>query len=484
MRLSIHVLLRSTCLLALATVAAVAAKAAEPIDVSVWRTTADLSKRLTAEAPLRMAESEPQGAVIEVDASLRFQKLLGLGSSLEATTCSNLWRMTPRERGRVLDALVDPDRGIGMNLMRICIGSSDFTGDPWYSYDDLPAGETDPGMQRFSIAKDRRYILPVVKEARKKNAKLLFFASPWSPPAWMKSGGVLTGGSLLPQHYAAYALYLARFIEAYRDEGIPLYAITVQNEPGVDRAKAKDPKWRYPSCRWTREQERDFIRDHLGPLLRYRGLATRIWCYDHNYNVEATDEDPGIGHPRLILSDPRAATFVDGVGFHEYQGQPEGMTQFHREFPSTPIHFTEGSVFGVGGAAELVARLRNWASSYNAWVSMLDEQGRPNNGPFPATSAIVRLHSENLRAEYLLEYYAYGHFMKFLQRGAVRVSSEGPVRGLSHVAFRNPDGNVVFVAVNPGKDAVRFSVRTNRRTTPVAMPPESLVTLRWRESKP
>ena len=165
--------------------------------------------------------------------------MLGLGSSLEPATCSNLWRMSAADRERTIERLVSPTTGIGMNLMRICIGTPDFTGDPWYSYNDLPPGETDPELKRFSIEKDRAYILPVLKLARQKNPDLLFFASPWSPPGWMKSTGTMIGGELLPQWYPAYAEYFVKFIHAYEAEGIPIYAVTIQNEPGVDRAKEK-----------------------------------------------------------------------------------------------------------------------------------------------------------------------------------------------------------------------------------------------------
>src|SRR5262249_48955285 len=148
--------------------------------------------------------------------------------------------------------------GINLNLMRICIGTSDFTGDPWYSYDDIPAGRTDPELSHFSIAKDRSYILPILKQAIKINPNLQLFASPWSPPGWMKTTGNMIGGGLLPKWYSAYAHYFVKFIKAYEAEGTPIYAVTVQNEPGVDREH--QPKMRYPSCKWTAEEERDFIK--------------------------------------------------------------------------------------------------------------------------------------------------------------------------------------------------------------------------------
>lgn len=451
--------------------------------VEGWVTTSDLQRTLSPTARIRFERMAPNTSPrIEIREDIQFQTILGMGGSLEGSTCSNLWRMSPADREQVLAQLVDPRRGIGMNLMRVCIGTSDFTGDPWYSYCDLPPGQSDPELKTFSIEKDRAYLLPVIKSARRLNPRLLFFASPWSPPGWMKSSGNMTGGHLLPQWYPAYAQYFIKFIRAYEAEGIPIYAITVQNEPGVDRGLEKDPKWHYPSCRWTGAQERDFIRDHLGPALRRAGLNTRIWCYDHNYNLEAKADSPGLDYPRTILRDPAAAHFVDGVGFHGYEGKASGMTQFHDEFPKAPIHFTEGSVFSIYGARDLIDRFRNWACSYNAWVLMLDTAGKPNNGPFPATHAAIALDTNTLKASYLLEYYVYGHFMKFVPKGSIRMGSEslGLDPEVTQVAFRTPDGDRVLITSNPSEVAHSIDIVWNGSHCSIPLPAKSVATWRWR----
>ncbi len=445
-----------------------------------WQTTADLTEAMAAKpdvvfGPLVRSER----ITININSRQRYQTLLGLGSSLEPSTCSNLWSMGAGPRQEVIERLVNPIRGIGMNLMRICIGTPDFTGDAWYTYDDMPPSRTDPDLRFFSIDRDRAYILPVLKAAFAANKELLFFASPWSPPGWMKSTGTMIGGALLPEFYPAYAQYFVRFIQAYEAAGIPIYAVTVQNEPGVDRSLEKDPKWHYPSCRWTAEQERDFIRDHLGPAIVRAGLKTQIWCYDHNYTVIPSGDDPGLAYPRTILSDPEAWRYVDGVAFHGYAGKATAMSQFHDEFRGKPVHFTEGSVFGMEGAAELVDRLRNWACSYNAWVTVLDENGKPNNGPFPATHAIVRWDTAKQKPTYLLEYYLYGHFMKFAARGAQRIESHGGPPHLKQVAFRNPDGTIVLVVVNLLPETQRFEVRASNRGLQTAISPSSIMTLTW-----
>ena len=233
-----------------------AVAAETPAPVRWWASSVDGKLQLTEQPALewKLPANADKAESVKVDPTVEFQTMLGMGSSLEPATCWNLSRLAAAEREQLMAQLVSPKTGIGMNLMRLCIGTPDFTGDPWYSYADLPPGETDPELKQFSIERDRRYILPAIKLARQKNPDLLFFASPWSPPGWMKSTGTMIGGHLLPQHYAAYAEYFVRFIRAYEAEGIPIYAVTIQNEPGVDRAKEKNPKWHYPSCRWTGEQ--------------------------------------------------------------------------------------------------------------------------------------------------------------------------------------------------------------------------------------
>ncbi len=172
---------------------------AQPV-VDAWVSSEDNQYQLSRQLPSRFAAVQASGLpAIRVDAARRYQTMLGLGSSLEATTAANIARLDPRRQDEVIERLVHPVNGIGMNLMRICIGTSDFTGDPWYWYDDVPAGETDVPLARFSIEKDRAYLLPVIKKALQKNPDLLFFASPWSPPGWMKTSGSMIGGSLLPQ---------------------------------------------------------------------------------------------------------------------------------------------------------------------------------------------------------------------------------------------------------------------------------------------
>ena len=460
----------------LASLLCVALSSAAAATIESWLTTADLRETISPQPSLAFtAATDATDNRIEIEDTKTFQTILGLGSSLEPTTCSNFWRMAPADRETLMERVVDPDKGIGMNLMRLCIGTPDFTGDPWHSCDDVAPGETDPELVRFSITKDRDYILPVLKLARGLKPDLLFFASPWSPPAWMKTNQSLIGGSLDRKWYGAYTRYFVKFIQAYESEGIPLYAVTIQNEPGVDRSK-QSVRWHYPSCHYTAEQERDLIRDHLGPAFSAAGLKTKIWSYDHNFNEKAGSDDPGIDYPTVVMTDAPAGRYVGGIAFHGYEGHPSGMSTFHTRFPAVPLHFSEGSVFGSRGATELISILRNWASSYNAWVTMIDENRGPNNGPFKPSRTMVTLDGKTGGVKYHNDFFFYTQFMRFVKRGAVRLESSGVPE---NVAFQNRDGQIVLIVANAEAKEAKIRVEFGGSAFVTVLPRQSVGTYTW-----
>ncbi|MBM3845205.1 MAG: glycosyl hydrolase [Verrucomicrobia bacterium] len=442
--------------------------AAAPATVTSWVSSEDLKQQLSPQPNLALGPTRRSaGSSIRIDDSVRHQSILGLGSSLEHSTCYNLSLLPPETRETVLERVVHPDRGIGMNLMRICIGTSDFAPGPFYTYNDLPPGEEDPRLQKFSIERDRDYVLPAIRIAQRLNPQLRFFASPWTPPPWMKTNRKYGGGFLRRECHPYFAEYLVRFIEAYRAEGIPIHALTIQNEPEF----GPEP---YPSCLWTAEQQRDFIRDHLGPLFRSRGIQTLIWGFDHNF------DNPGF--PATLFRDPAAAQYVEGAAFHHYVGKPSGMLTLHREFPQKSIYFTEGSVFGVVGALQMISFFENRAQSYNAWVTMIDHRGKPNvSGFHDCSPTIVVLNRDTLQTEYRSDYFLYGQFMRFIQRGAVRVESVARrSRGFGQVAFLNPDGQVVLVVANASPRDSTFLVNYRDQQFEATLPPRSVGTYLWR----
>ena len=438
----------------------------EPPVVQWWSSSEDGSQRLAAQPDLRFRPStDAAPPAVELDPQTTYQSILGLGSSLEHSTCYNLNLLPPERRDEVLVSLLDPEQGIGMNLMRICIGTPDFTASPWYTYNDMPPGQTDPELKRFSIAKDREYVLPVLQAARRINPQLKFFASPWSPPAWMKTNDRIGGGAINPKYFPQFAEYLARFVEAYREEGIEIFALTVQNEPEYNPPT-------YPTCAWTAEQQRDFIRDHLGPLFRARNLETLIWCFDHNF------DNPGF--PATILRDPAAAAFVDGSAFHHYVGTPDAMTRLREKFPDKHLYFTEGSTFGTEGAAQIISFLRNWARTYNAWVTVIDHRRQPNPGPHPCSPTCIVLQRDTLDLEYRYDYFMYGQFMRFIQRDAVRIASSESAGLPPNVAFRNLDGSLILVVANPTDHTRELPVAWNGLRFHATLVPQSVATFRWR----
>jgi glucosylceramidase len=433
---------------------------------SVWRSSEDGRWQLTADQAIPWtspANLEAGQNRVEIDSTRKYQEMLGLGVSFDHASCYNLSQLDPETRADALQRLFHPGLGIGMNLMRVCIGTSDFTGEPWYTYNDLPTGETDPELRRFTIERDRAYVLPVIKAARALNPDLLLYASPWSPPAWMKTNGSLLAGELKREWYEAYARYLLKFIQAYAREGLPIHALTVQNEPNF-------PNPHYPTCRWTAEAQLVFIRDHLGPLFEREKVTTRIWCWDHNWNL--------LDFPRTILRDALANRYVDGTAFHLYEGKVDAQSALQLEFPDKSIYFTEGSTFGTRGAVQIIDILRHQARSYNAWVFMLDEHRKPNNGPHDASATpIERLDNNSVR--YNFDYYMYGQFMKFIPRGARRLESTGPQQP-AHLAFGKPDGGFVLVLANPANRARRVEVRFRSQALGDRLPPRSVSTYTWR----
>jgi len=432
--------------------------------VQVWQSAEDGSLKLSEGTPIAFDDGVARAkSVVAIDPTKTYQSMLGMGSSLEHATCENLAKLSDEKRAEVIESLVDPVKGIGMNLIRLCIGTSDFVGEPYYSYNDLPAGETDLELKNFSIEKDRAYLLPAIKLAQAKNPDLLFFASPWSPPGWMKTGGTMQGGRLRPEFYEVYARYLLKYLEAYRAEGIPLHAMTLQNEP-----QHTDPN--YPTTLWTGTEQRDFIAANFGPLLAKSGLPTQIWAWDHNWNQP--------DFPRAVMASPEAAKYVQGTAWHFYEGKVEAQTAFHEEFPHKDTYFSEGSTFGARGAGQIIDILRNWARSYNAWVIMLDEHRKPNRGPHSASATCIQLNDDGT-VEYRFDYYMYGQFMKFIPRGAVRIDSGESTRELPQVAFLTPDKQIVLVVANTQKEAADFAITFKGRSIKTELGPRTVATYRW-----
>jgi glucosylceramidase len=404
------------------------------------------------------------GADIVIDPQITYQSILGIGSSLEEASVYHLSRMSSPVRDDVLRSLVDPDEGVGWNLFRICFGTSDFTSQPYYSYDDMPAGQTDEALEHFTIQRDiDRHIVATMHRVLELNPGVRFFASPWSPPGWTKTTGSMCGGRVLPQYYDVVARYYAMAIQAYKSLGIPIYAMTLQNEPLMVHKG-------YPTCKFTWQEQKAFLYAVEAEFSR-REIDTQIWIFDHNFRH-------AMQYPARILADKDAYRSVDGVAFHSYEGHPRAMTQLHNAYPDVDIYFTERSTWGTRGIDEILRYFRNWARSYNAWVTCLDDQQQPNPGPHPCSPTFVMVDRDNPdKYQYIPEYWLLGQISRFVKRGAVRIGSNyGSKQTVTNAAFCNPDGSIVLVVVNQTAEMQRFTAAVPDGLIETSLPPRTVGT--------
>jgi glucosylceramidase len=436
-------------------------------EIAVW-VTSEKSRFTRKSGPRwRTAAAQPSEAAIVLNPKKEFQTILGFGAAFTDAACYTFDQLSPSARERLFHELFHPAE-MGLNVCRTCIGSSDYS-TKVYSYDE---GEPDPELKRFSIEQDRQYILPVLREARKANPEFFLFSSPWSPPSWMKAGGSMLGGSMRRQYMPAYAHYFLKFLQAYAEEGVPIQAVTPQNEVDTDQ------DGRMPACIWPQEYEIEFVRDHLGPLLAQQGLATKIWILDHNYNLW--------GRAVAELDDPSLRKYCNAIAWHGYVGTPEMMTKTHEAHPDAEMYWTEGGpdytspdylTDWAKWGQTFTAVLRNWCRSITGWNLALDELGRPNVGPF-SCGGLVTIHSQTREITRSGQYWAFAHFSRVIRRGARRFDSASALAGISHAAFENPDGTRVLVVTNPGP-AQKATVQMGAMQADIALDKNSVTTWVW-----
>jgi glucosylceramidase len=460
----------TTAALALAeALPASAAEAEQPAgDIEVRLTSG--SKRYAREAPVswRPAEGTPDDAII-LDPAETCQKMLGFGAAFTDAACYTFNQLDPGPREQLFHELFHPSE-MALNVCRTCIGSSDYSRTV-YSFDE---GNPDPALTRFSIDHDREYILPMLQLGRRMNPDLFLFSSPWSPPGWMKSTGSMLGGTLHKRYYAPYANYFVKFLQAYAAAGVPINAITVQNEVDTDQDS------RMSACLWGQEYEVEFVAAHLGPQLERHGIPAKIWIIDHNYNLW--------GRAICELDDPGVNKYVDGVAWHGYLGTPDAMTRVHDAHPEKNAYWTEGGPdYTQPGyltewtmwAATYAGILRNWARSITGWNLALDEHGKPNVGPF-SCGGMVTIHSQTKEITRSGQYWGFAHYSRAIQRGARRFDSRGALEDGTHVAFANPDSSKVVVLTNAGASEKKVRLLLAGKMAEVTLPGDAIATLIWR----
>lgn len=405
---------------------------------------------------------------IVLDPAKKFQEILGFGAAFTDASCYLFNQLSPSSREQLFHELFHPAE-MGLSVCRTCIGSSDYS-TKVYSFDE---GDPDPDLKRFSIDHDREYILPMLGEARKHNPDLFLFSSPWSPPGWMKANGSMLGGSMRRAYMSSYANYFVKFLRAYEAEGVPVQAVTVQNEVDTDQ------DGRMPACLWPQEYEADFVRQNLGPAFQSNGIKTQIWLIDHNYNLWGR----AIGE----LETPGVRKYANSIAWHGYVGQPEWMSRVHAAFPDVPMYWTEGgpdytsptyAADWCEWSTTYSTILRNWCRSITGWNLALDEHGRPNIGPF-SCGGLVTIHSQTHEITRSGQFWAFAHYSRALRRNARRFDTQSTAANLSHVGFENPDGERVLVLTNPGSERT-VQLQMSEKRAEISLPERSVTTLVWR----
>ncbi len=437
------------------------------IDVRVT----DEKRRFEAAPALAWRKSsggKPSGEIIVFDPEKKFQEILGFGAAFTDASCFIFSQLAPGMREQLFHELFHSS-ALGLNVCRTCIGASDYSTE-LYSFDE---GDPDPELTRLSIDHDRKYLLPALQQARTVNSDLFLFSSPWSPPGWMKANGSMLGGSMRKKYFKSYAQYFLKFLQAYGEAGVPVQAITAQNEVDTDQ------DGRMPACLWGQEYEIDFVKNHLGPLLAANALPTKIWLLDHNYDLW--------GRVICELDDPGVRRYSNSVAWHGYAGGAEMMSRVHDTHPDAEMHWTEGgpdytspdyATDWVQWGHTFTEALRNCCRSITGWNLALDEHGRPNIGPF-SCGGMVTIHSQTKEITRSGQYWAFAHFSRLIRRGARRFDSQSVIAGIDHVACENPDGQKVAVITNTGAPR-SVSLQVGGMSTEVTLTGNSVTTLVWK----
>lgn len=460
--------------------AAVQKSAVVPEKAQVFVTARDTALRLSETPDLSFEDFkqplETQVCVF-VDPAHTFQTFIGIGGALTDASAEVFAKLPEAAQKEFLTAYYDRGKGIGYNFARTNIASCDFSSDT-YAY----VADNDTSLNSFSVAHDEKFRIPFIKQAiAAAGGSLPLFVSPWSPPAWMKDNNdVLHGGKLLPKYDQVWANHYVKFIKAYESEGIPVWGLSVQNEPMA--------KQKWESCIYTADEERDFVKNYLGPTLQKNGMSDKkLICWDHN-------RDLIFQRASVLLNDPDAAKYIWGIGFHWYETwtgsamQFENLKRVKEAFPEKELIFTEGCVEKFS-----IERVNDWSlgerygnsmvNDFNCgtvawtdWNVLLDENGGPNHvGNF--CFAPVHANMQTGKLIFTNSYYYIGQFSKFIMPGAKRISCSTNRDKLQATAFINPDGKVVVVVLNLSDDKLPFSLCISEKAAQTVSLPHSIMTM-------
>jgi glucosylceramidase len=448
--------------------------------INVYTTADNTNLRLTNTNTLSFSTSvQPVESEISVFVApnKKFQTFMGIGGAITDASAEVFAKLSPEKQAELLSAYYNKDNGIGYSLLRTSIHSSDFSSAS-YTYIE----EGDQELKTFSIEHDQQYRIPMIKRAiQSAGGNLLLYASPWSPPSFMKSNGtMLQGGTLLPQFYQAWANYYAKFVKAYEKAGMPIWGITIQNEPMATQ------KWE--SCLFTATAERDFLKNYLGPTMQKEGLGSKnIVVWDHNRDL--------MNHrANVIFDDPEAAKYAWGMGFHWYEtwsgGEPmfDNVRKVYEAYPSKNLLFTEGCVerfdakkYQFWGNAErygksMINDFNNGTVGWTDWNILLDENGGPNHkGNF----CFAPIHADLTTGDliYTPSYYYIGHFSKFIRPNAKRVSTVSSRSSLLSTSFVNTNGKMVTIVMNQSENTINYNLIVGTEKSVITIPGHAIQSL-------
>lgn len=455
-------------------------------DVSIYVTTTYLTRDLTPDGVYFSQNDNMAPTNIKINPAERYQEMDGFGAAITGSTCYNLLLMQPEDRKRFLTETFSDSEGYGFSYIRVSIGCSDFSLSEYTCCDE-------EGIENFALQKEEReYILPILKEILAINPHIKIMAAPWTAPRWMKVNNLVdrepistwTNGQLNPAYYQDYATYFVKWIQAFRNEGIEIYAVTPQNEP-LNRANSA-------SMYMGWEEQRDFIKTALGPQFRAANLATKIYSFDHNYNYDNLADQQS--YPTKIYEDADAAQYITGAAFHNYGGNRDELNNVHRAHPDKDLLFTETSIGTWNSGRDLTTRLmedmrevalgtvNNWCKGVIVWNLMLDNDRGPNRegGCQTCYGAVDINNSDYKTITRNSHYYVVAHLSSVVKPGAVRIGAGGiSDSNVVYSAFENTDGTYALVLMNNNEQKQKITFSDGTRHFSYDVPGKSVTSYRW-----
>lgn len=442
-------------------------------EVDFWLTKGDQSILLQKQSTTLSFGTTPNSySNITVDTTQKYQTIDGFGYTLTSGSATLINSLGAAKSALLQELFGNASNSISISYLRISIGASDLSASV-YTYDDMPAGQTDPTLSNFSLNPDKASgtgLIPLLKEIIAINPNIKILGSPWTPPVWMKDNGNSIGGSLKTQYYDTYAQYFVKYIQQMKVEGITIDAITPQNEPLHPGNN--------PSLSMTAEQQRDFIKNSLGPAFQAANITTKIIVYDHNCDKPE--------YPITILNDPAAKAFIDGSAFHLYAGDISALSTVHNAHPDKHVYFTEQWTSSTGGFEGdlkwhiknvVIGSMRNWSRTALEWNLANDPSFGPHT-PGGCTQCKGALTIGNGSVLKNVSYYIIAHASKFVPAGSVRVASNN-AGSLYSVAFETPEKKKVLIVLNDGNSSASFSLKFKDKWTPAVLPAGSVGTYVW-----